>query len=341
MLMFIFTYHQVMPLFLDFVFSFGRQLHQQGLHFSRFKEEKGLPAWWTSTITKQSVQTPEEKRVCYNLLSAERLPGNHAFPWSVRQTAVYHTFEEGTGKTLWIILKDNKSLEKRLHEAHGSVSSSGAGIDIDSWLAALSVHSVIFDWSGENWRWYLSDMEERAEVLTQKILRTRFSHGLETRPFHSPSKESAVTKDNSGIQRCHPDDVLHSESDRQSDLTFSDLQQIHFLEEKVQEALLVAQMNIQVLNSFVKYQHHGPSIAFKRYMELNSDTEKALNYPCADQVIRDFETSQTQLKSLLRLLENRKHLVRTSKAVCKCPATDGVVLTTSSTKRSYKYDYGD
>lgn len=340
--MFIFTYHQVMPLFLDFVFSFGRQLHQPGLHFSRFKYEKGLPAWWKSMTTKQSVQTQEEIRVCYNLRSAERLPGNHAFPWSIRQTAVYHTFDHDTGKTLWIILKDNKSLEKQLHKAHISVSSSGAGIVIDSWRAALSVHSVFFDWSGENWRWYLSDMEEKAEVLTQKILRTRFSHGPETRPSQSPTKEAAVTKITSGNQRYYPDDLLHSESDHQSDLTFSDLQQIHFLEEKVQEALLVAQMNIQVLNSLAKYQHDRmPSIPINAYLKLTSHTEKAAYYSCDDQVIRDFETSQTQLKSLLHLLENRKHLVRTSETVCKHPATDGVVSTTLSTKRSYTYDYGD
>ena len=331
-----------MPLFLDFVFSFGRQLHQQGLRFSRFKDEKGLPAWWASTLTKHSVQTQEEIRVCYNLWSAERLPVNHAFPWCIRQTAVYHTFDQDTGKTLWIILKDSASLESELHKAHISVSSSGAGIVIDSWRAALSVHSVIFDWSGENWRWYLNDMEERAEVLTEKILRTRFSHELETRSFHPPTREYAVTKDTSGNQRDHPEILLHSEPDPHSDLTFSDLQQIHFLEEKVQEALLVAQMNIQVLDSLAKYQHDRmPSIAMNSYLKLTPHTQEALYHPCEDEVIRDFKTSQTQLKSLLHLLENRKHLVRTSKAVCKHPATDGVVLTSLSTKRSYTYDYGD
>ncbi|KAI4707261.1 hypothetical protein J4E89_008201 [Alternaria sp. Ai002NY15] len=70
-------------------------------------------------------------------------------------------------------------------------------------------------------------------------------------------------------------------------------------------------MNIQVLDSLAKYQHDRmPSIAMNSFSKLTPHTQEALYHPCEDEVIRDFKTSQTQLKSLLHLLENRKHLLK-------------------------------
>jgi hypothetical protein len=130
MFSFLFTYHQVMASFLDFVFPFGKQVYARDFHFSGFREESrlvydskdaGIPGLGRSGIGL---------KLCYNLRSVER-SSEPSLPWSIRQTAVYHDFDLETGRTLWVIVKGNKLIKNRMNES----SPVQSALRIDSRVA--------------------------------------------------------------------------------------------------------------------------------------------------------------------------------------------------------------
>jgi hypothetical protein len=93
------TYHQVMPNFLDFLFPFGHQEYAEDFYFSGFREDTRL------LLSDGGLKIPEfgrsglEIRMCYSLKSVEPWKAKRDWPWAVRQTALYHSFDIVTGKS--------------------------------------------------------------------------------------------------------------------------------------------------------------------------------------------------------------------------------------------------
>jgi hypothetical protein len=169
MLKLLFTYHQVMPSFLDFVFPFGKHVFPQDIHFSGLREDTRLAPSPDPTAIEKLGRSGREMRICYNLRSVERLddPG---LPWSIRQSAVYQTLDIQTGKALCIVIKGNKLMKNRITEASKSKAWSSATSLKELFVTTLETHLLMCDWSGENWRWYINDLEERLQTLTEGVL---------------------------------------------------------------------------------------------------------------------------------------------------------------------------
>jgi hypothetical protein len=108
MLCFLFSYVQVMPCFLDFVFPFGEQEYAQDFYFSGLREETSLDSGGGYPAISELGRSGREMRLCYNLRSVEASSGQTNLPWSIRQTAVYHEFDIETGRSVWITVKGNK-----------------------------------------------------------------------------------------------------------------------------------------------------------------------------------------------------------------------------------------
>lgn len=100
MLMTIFSYHQVMPAVLDFLFPFGRQEYAKDFHFSGFRQDTCLAEF------ERGLQIPELGwsglgiQLCYGLKSVETSLSQPEWPWSIRQCAIHHSLdlESGRGK---------------------------------------------------------------------------------------------------------------------------------------------------------------------------------------------------------------------------------------------------
>jgi hypothetical protein len=168
MLKLLFTYHQIMPSFLDFVFPFGKHVFPQDLYFSGFREETRLTSTPDPTAIEKLGRSGCEMRICYNLRSVERLQ-DPVLPWSIRQSAVYQTLDIKTGKALCIVVKGNKLIKSRITEAGKSKSWSATSLK-DVFCTTLETHLLMCDWSGENWRWYINDLEDRLQNLTEGVL---------------------------------------------------------------------------------------------------------------------------------------------------------------------------
>ncbi|KAH7313155.1 hypothetical protein BKA65DRAFT_517421 [Rhexocercosporidium sp. MPI-PUGE-AT-0058] len=172
------THHQVMPNFLDFVFPFGHQQYAEDLLFSGFREDTRLVPSDGGLVIPELGRSGMEIRICYSLKSVEPKERDQDFPWSIRQTAVYHSFDLKTGKSCWIVIKGSHLIRDRVR----SVSSSSAASDsssselssfesISSSLgSALEMHLVLCDWCDEDWRWYLTFLEKELQRLTRRAL---------------------------------------------------------------------------------------------------------------------------------------------------------------------------
>lgn len=75
-------------------------------------------------------------------------------------------------RVVWVIIKANNSIKKRIEPA-----AEAGNPDISSFqtigramAATLATHLVLYEWSAENWRWYINSLEERLQVITHKTI---------------------------------------------------------------------------------------------------------------------------------------------------------------------------
>ena len=151
MLTILFTYHQVMASFLDFVFPFGKQLYAKDFHFGGFKEgSRFSPGPYTgiSELNRSGLGL----RLSYNLRSVERSQYQTGLPWSIRQIAVYHEFDIQTDRGMWIIVKGDKFIRDRMTEVNPMPILSHENSRSEAFSLSLSTHLLLCDWCGENWR---------------------------------------------------------------------------------------------------------------------------------------------------------------------------------------------
>lgn len=162
MLSFLFTYHQVMPAMLDFIFPFGKQIHAQDSYFGGFREESRLDVERRGPRIIELGRSGIELRMCYNLRSVERSQSDPELPWSIRQSAMYHSFDLGSGQSLWINVKGNELIKNRIVN---TVTQPSSDSQSEAFSMALAAHLLFCDWSVENWRWYINYLENRIQVL--------------------------------------------------------------------------------------------------------------------------------------------------------------------------------
>jgi hypothetical protein len=84
--------------------------------------------------------------------------------WSIRQVAAYHSFDVENGRSVWITIKGNDLLQKRIMEDSIDLPfhQGAMGPDVGaSFEASLATHLIFFRWCEQNWRWYIRDMEDR------------------------------------------------------------------------------------------------------------------------------------------------------------------------------------
>jgi hypothetical protein len=169
------THHQVMPTFLDFVFPFGHQEYAEDFHFSGFREDTRLLLSDGGLKITELGRSGFEIRMCYSLKSVEPWKQKQDWPWAVRQTSLYHSFDLVTGRAFWIVVKGSHLIRERVQSAttlaqDGTLESFSFVSTASSFVSSLAMHLVLCDWCDEDWRWYLTFLEKRLQKLTRHSL---------------------------------------------------------------------------------------------------------------------------------------------------------------------------
>jgi hypothetical protein len=335
-----------MPAFLDFLFPFGRQEHALDFPFSGFRHETRLNPLHSGLNLSALDRSGQELRMSYSLKSVEKSDGQSHWPWSTRQTAVYHSFDIKTGVSSWVVVKGNKLMKSRMELATELVSfcnANGFYSPASSFASSLMLQLVICDWCSENWRWYISFLERALEEKTRHILsiqvervtspveakpgrmwtssstipnseKTAYSHlsHLDTsaKPLPPPELPSGPPSPPPG----RPQAPVHCFSTEvpmdPENFTFSDMQRVQFLEDKANEVLLILESNIHVLTELeMHYKTVRTSEYWPEEFSKEGSAEIMRFHNRIASIINDLRMQSSRTKTLLRLLTDRKNLV--------------------------------
>lgn len=176
MLRYLCSYEQVSPILIDVLTSFGRQKAPLGFQSASFCQDD---------LTKPSqsalVQIPElgrsgwELRHCYKLHGLEGSSPNSKAKWTMRQTAIYHSFDLENGRAMWLSVKANNEIRDRIKEGTESLEvmrASNSSTPASSFAACLATHLIVFGWCTEGWRLHLGGIESDVREILVKVKST-------------------------------------------------------------------------------------------------------------------------------------------------------------------------
>lgn len=173
MLTWLMTILQTMPEFLEFLFPFGKQLYTYDFQFSSFRHETRLADHFKSLEITELGRSGRRFQICYNLKAVESKREDPCWPWSSRQTAVYHSFDVVKIQSTWIVVKANDEIRNRLKEVEAAALTKDPGLYSDlkkTFANSLDCHLTVADWCAENWRWYINWFEIRLEETTARAI---------------------------------------------------------------------------------------------------------------------------------------------------------------------------
>ena len=167
------TYLQAMPEFLDLLFPFGERAVAQDFYSGGFHQRTRLPKNTPSLRVPERAWSGYDYQLCYSLKSVEKSETQPDWPWSVRHCAIHHAFDVVNVRSTWVVVKGDQLIEKRILSAtsgQGPPEFLSYGTIDRAFTAALATQLIMVDWSAENWRWYISFLEDKFDGLTKEAI---------------------------------------------------------------------------------------------------------------------------------------------------------------------------
>lgn len=346
--------NQVMPSFLDILFTF--RAREDPHTRTKFSYETSLGKTQPRLTMPSLLFSGFRIEHCFNLIGVEK-DEKREDPWLVRQTAAYHSFDVVYRRSTWIILKGNKLIRERLQTStneyrkrHPEYTQTVQGC----FLANLRSHLLIFQWSAENWESYIDHLEEmlsrprnvakytpvlelsRDEGIEMNLrknetwatLSSRQGTGLSdnTSTPTSPARSSrllGIFRSASGLdsQLNQPTAPVSGNATttngQMADLdlgevfSFDQLQSLHRLGARLQEAINILAQNKRLLEELKQYfQSLIGSKNFSSFVDLHDYVEDTAGFSQRiDKVIREMDGHQARLRDMLQGLDKSTALV--------------------------------
>ena len=198
------THHQVMPSFLDFVFTFrGREKPHS---FTSFRYENYLGSNHRQAGLQGMGRSGIRIQHSFNILGIEADPKNEG-KWLQRQVGAYHSFDPVQGRSTWIVMKGDAIMRKRFQSVTEESLNKGRSLKTvqDFFAQSLEDHLLILQWGVENWASYTESFEtdyrhfssitEHAPVkeLVEDIPINRMIQREQTLKFEKDSRQQTNT----------------------------------------------------------------------------------------------------------------------------------------------------
>jgi hypothetical protein len=156
----IFTHHQVMAAFVEFISVFVFQGSPRGQRFSGFKSRTQL-SHPDATSSSGLGRSGLYYHMCYNFRSASASMNNI---WTIRQTVFYHQFDIKEGTALWISAKGNLDMKTMIGEAVKRMDRNDFQ-DVGSCFAStLRIHTLHSQLCTKGWLEYVEYLEDELDV---------------------------------------------------------------------------------------------------------------------------------------------------------------------------------
>ena len=193
------SYFQVMPSYLDFLFSFGQQGFGQDLYFSGFRSQLRMDDPSRGIKVPDDGVSRQSFQLCYNLKAVEHMESNGDSPWALRQCAIHHIFDIETTRANWLLVEGRSNLQRRVTSAVGSKGlpelTSFGTVD-EAFGSSLATHILMCEWATENWQWYIKYLDEqyhelnRRAVMKHDATSTKWMENDYLRSLRSPSDKA-------------------------------------------------------------------------------------------------------------------------------------------------------
>lgn len=172
------TYHQISPTFLDFLDAYGIPSGiNRELRFNGFKTETYLADPDPGAILPELGRSGRCYQISYSLKTANRNEGmkepkTGLSLWQLRQTAIHHQFDIGSGVQLWVFGDTHAALQKRIADIVSSQQNHGEKFNSvsNSFKSSLQVQMNLAKFSMEGWREYIQYLEETVEDVVSEGL---------------------------------------------------------------------------------------------------------------------------------------------------------------------------
>lgn len=352
MLVYLFTYYQVSPSFLDSVFPFGERATASFHDLSELRLDSHLLK--SSRGLQDLARTEREVRVCYDLRSVERPPDRvdlKTEEWSIRQTAIYNSFDLGTGHTLWINIKGNERI-KTMVEYEWERLREGTNRTSGSLSVCLATHKLIVEWSQEDWRSFINHLDSRIQDITKGAMVAPVEASLLVASKYqkrSPETGCILTEPKSrkhdgpgmpvpptgnhiftddaqakrrrippiakhGINYTNPPpDYDQAPKKLLTDLSFGDLQGMVTIEELVEEATHAIAFNISTIADLAEvFERHAV------FLDGGEEEEVGLFLTSMKAIMKQLGRQRNRADALLTKVRERKALVNTSEYTQYC-----------------------
>lgn len=278
-----------------------------------FQSENHLDASNKGLIIPRLGRTGRHIEMCYSLKSVES-SSDLPLRRSIRQCSVHHFLDLKTWKSTWVIIKANDLISEAVQHYSDECRKtrlSSAEKEPSIPASSLGIHGILAAWSGDNWHWYISELESYLQSASRPALSASWEI-----PAPPPSSDSTPTKaesqkrpptrmgsikvfGRSQTQRVNSmpapkqANTLQPEGNFQPPQTtgfdgfsFKDLQNVQFVEEKTNEVILVLKSNSNVLKDMIN-----------QYRMIST------NPLCSDVLPKDFEAAVTRFQQRIEIIQ--------------------------------------
>lgn len=161
-----------MPQYIDFLLVYGAEEEDRELRFCGFRTRTTFVNPDAGQIIPDLNRSGRRYELCYNLKAVNpKQSSQERFineVWKIRQYAVYHRFDLGTGCVLWIIADPLEKVNNLIKEVMPDYTAP-ANLKFDSmpdaFKSSLDTHLVLAQATTEEWRWYIQSLEESVDKL--------------------------------------------------------------------------------------------------------------------------------------------------------------------------------
>ncbi|KAF2267133.1 hypothetical protein CC78DRAFT_593648 [Lojkania enalia] len=301
------TFHQVMPVFIDFLTVFAHPPQQRELGFSGFFDQITLSNKFHSTNVAIPAQQPllantrqpivsnlhvprgpaatslgrsgRQYQLCYNLKRVARTKGTARDEysdqtWSVQQSAFHHQFDVEEGTTLWMNAKGRlDDYREQVMELTGDATGQPEELFFktpeDCFRSSLTVHLMNCHWATHDWRGYINYLEAAIEEQTRHIV---------VGPW------------------------LNEE------FTPASLQALQRSEEKATNAIMILEANMEVLTGLKKFFE---KLTLNKDFDMRDQSAEAITafVQQISDMIHAFAGHKRRATLLVNITENRKNLL--------------------------------
>lgn len=327
------------PRCLELLYSFGQCQRAQDFQYASFIAENHLAPGYESMQIPELDRSGKTIQLAYSLRGVEASETHPELKWSIKPMTVFHSFDFCSNQSIWIVVKAEgykdadrsmrQKIARSLEPGQPPICSSFQTIK-DGFRSGLIMHQQFADWAGENWRWYINDLEE----LVQKALRQLLTAPVFTRQ-PAPGTISRASTSNSQISPGLPSpaflsslikraqDLGRSEQvessrkrdegllpDPSEDYSFTQLRYTEFLQEKISEATLVLKADSKILTTLSQHfrsvidSESCPQTLSLDCREIVNRFSEHLQYTMAELAMQ-----QMRLQALNELITGRKTLV--------------------------------